>query len=68
MECWLEACHSSVWNRCDLPTVWAGYAKTPLPVSNYQSHQTVLAVDMKALEQFGVRVSVKTHRTVQLLF
>ena len=31
-------------------------------------HQALIAVDMKALEQLGVGVGVKTNGTVELLF
>ena len=37
-------------------------------VSNNQLDKAGLAVDMEALEQFGVRVSVQTNRAIELVF
>ena len=68
MKCWLEACHSSVcWNGSDLATGWASQAELSLLVSHNQWYQALLAVNMEALEQFGVSVGVQTDGTVQLL-
>ena len=64
MSCWLESCHSSFWNRCDLPTVRASHTMGLVE----QWHQALMAVDMEALEQLGVGVGVKTNGTVELLF
>ena len=68
MECWLETCHSSVWNGCDLTTGWTCERELSLLVLDSQWHQALLAVDMEALEQFGVSVGVQTNGTVELLF
>jgi hypothetical protein len=58
----LETCCSSAWNRCDLTTVWAGYAKFSLLILDFQA---LLAVNIGALELLR---GVKTDRMVELLF
>jgi hypothetical protein len=50
VKCWLETCCSSVWNRCDLTTVWTRYAEWSPLVMDYQWYQALLAVDMKVME------------------
>ena len=68
MKCCLEACHSTGWNRCDLPTVWAGQDELSLLVWNNDPDQAFLAVDVVALELLGVSVGVQTDGTVELVF
>ena len=62
VECWLEACHSSVcWNGRDLATGWASQAELCLLVSNHQWLQALSTEDMEALEQFGVSVEARSQ-------
>ena len=67
-KCCLEASHSTGWNGCDLPTVWAGQGELSLLVSNNQPDQALLAVDMVALELLWVSVGVQTDGAVELIF
>jgi hypothetical protein len=64
----LEPRHTSIWNGRDPSTGWTGKGEFSLLVSNHQTHQTLLTVDMEALKQLGVSVGVQTDRTIHLVF
>ena len=69
MECWLEARHTSRRGKeGGLSAGGAAKGELPLSVCDHQSLEAVLAVDMKALEQFGVLEGIKADGTGQLVF
>ena len=64
MECWLEARHTSSWGKeGGLSAGGAVKGELSLSVCDHQSLEAVLAVDMEALEQFGVFERIKADGT-----
>ena len=64
VECWLEARHTSSWGKEGrLSAGGAAEGELSLSVCDHQSLEAVFAVDMEALEQFGVFEGIKADGT-----
>ena len=64
MDCWLEIRHTGSWGKeGGLLTGGAAQGELSLSVCDRQSLEAVLAVDMEALEQFGVFEGIKADGT-----